>query len=249
MKIAFVVLTCNSSIDQLRGAMDTWIKDIPDKHSIVLTGSQDMPDQVDDIKIYKPFDRAESYDMLVEKMLITYEHMLHQDWDYIFKCDDDTYVNIHKLIGFINSLQTTSVYVGHGQYVKDNTWFMCTKEKPVIDPNMHVTSYFAQGGAGYIMSRDVVKHVVSDKDYILNIVNSKPKPLVLFGEDVAVGISAARHDVQLMSRPDLFDSGFKDWIRGTATKKSAKESINEIASGTITTHYVSADTMRHIYSL
>jgi hypothetical protein len=79
----------------------------------------------------------DTYDRLAAKVHCFYRYALeHYDFEYLFKCDDDTYVRPERL---------------------------CRLPRTGVDflGSMQILRGYAQGGAGYLMSRRMVKHFAS----------------------------------------------------------------------------------------
>lgn len=102
----------------------TWIKPIPGIELVFLIGKPELrnPWRVGDI-LYLPC--PDSYDHLsIKTKLFCQWALTHYDFDYLFKCDDDTYVDLERLL----AVPLGKTYVGAD------------------------IGGFASGGAGYLLS-------------------------------------------------------------------------------------------------
>nr|CAG4641061.1 EOG090X0A8N [Eulimnadia texana] len=147
-----------------------------------------------DIQILRNF--SESYATLAEKVLASfYEIELAYNFDFLMKCDDDTYVHVPKLLYELEKKPQERLYWGYfkgggavrrtGKW-KESSWFMCDTYLP-----------YAYGG-GYVLSGDLVKYVARNRELLQTYNN----------EDVSVGVWLSPlhvhrvHDV-------LFDTEYK----------------------------------------
>ncbi|XP_014476379.1 PREDICTED: beta-1,3-galactosyltransferase 6 [Dinoponera quadriceps] len=137
----------------------------------------------------------DSYGTLTKKVLhalkSTYEHY---DFDFLLKCDDDSYVLVHRILKELDRWESKGTrrelywgfFNGRAQVKrsgpwKETDWILCDYYLP-----------YALGG-GYILSYNLVKFIASNTD-ILKLHNS---------EDVSVGLWLAplanierKHDVR-----------------------------------------------------
>lgn len=129
MKILILICSCNSekSYKLRQACRDTWIKDHPNiEYLFFVGGRNDEPDVVS-------FDVNDSYNYLPQKVKACYQKMLEiHEFDYIFKCDDDTYVRVDRL----EELLMKGDFVGSHSFPEFG---------------------FASGGAGYGISRKLLK--------------------------------------------------------------------------------------------
>nr|CAG4634950.1 EOG090X0A8N [Alona affinis] len=157
---------------------------------------------------------AESYESLTSKVLSSFQWLVsNYQFNFVLKCDDDTYVTIPPLLEALAKHPQVKLYWGFfkgaanvfrkGKW-KEDDWFLCDTYLP-----------YARGG-GYVLSSDLVRHLT----------DSAPLLQHYKSEDVSVGLWLSPlkinrvHDVR-------FDTEFKS--RGcfnsylVTHKQSAKE--------------------------
>ncbi|XP_032664442.1 beta-1,3-galactosyltransferase 6 [Odontomachus brunneus] len=137
----------------------------------------------------------DSYGMLTKKVLHALK-AVHEgyDFDFLLKCDDDSYVLVHKILKELDRWESKGTrrelywgfFNGRAQVKrsgpwKETTWILCDYYLP-----------YALGG-GYVLSYNLVKFIATNAD-ILKLHNS---------EDVSVGLWLAplanierKHDVR-----------------------------------------------------
>ena len=150
-----------------------------------------------------------TYKMLIES--------LNHDWDFLFKCDDDTYLNFNKLVEFLAD------YDAH-----DDLYLGSKITNPLA---------YAQGGAGYVLTRvSTEKCIRSFKHFYRD--KSKNK----FAEDLSVGLALMEQKINL-THTDLFSAPPPNIAK--QNQSICINSILEYNK--ITTHYVNYKTMENIY--
>lgn len=86
---------------------------------------------------------GDGYYDLVSKTYHICKYVLENcDFDYLFKCDDDSYVNIDRLL----AIESDASYLGSGRFCKDYKVF------------------YAEGGAGYRLKKDAIRCLVNKLD-------------------------------------------------------------------------------------
>jgi hypothetical protein len=100
---------------------------------VVGSGEAPMPDWVTVI------DAPDDYASLPAKVHGIHQWLLGRDFDWVFKCDDDTYVVIDRLLAEIGSM-------AQGEFLGSSGFH------PV----------FASGGAGYLMHREASQRLAND---------------------------------------------------------------------------------------
>ena len=236
MKILVLLFTCEKNIDLVQAAVDTWLKDVDYPHYIKIVGSYNMPDSIGPHQVYKPLEQEAYYD-LSRKVYMSFCKYIDHDWDYLIKCDDDTYVNFPRLLKFLHRCRQENIdYTGAGNYFIGRRWHLCNTQCNTD------RECYAQGGAGYVLS----KHAVTD---ILPHLQQTQHTAWEKAEDVAVGQAAKLANISFKCHANLFDSGFKDWKAGNAKKQTTSEALDMMRNEYITTHHVTTDGIYRIYSM
>lgn len=126
MKILIAIMSCARDKQYHQRARETWLKNSPVDYKFVL-GSQ-TPLKSDELSLNAPDD----YWGLKLKVKELFRYALEHEYDYVFKCDIDTYVYIPRLLksGFENY-----DWSGYGQ---------------------------PYGGSGYWVSRRSMEYLVND---------------------------------------------------------------------------------------
>jgi hypothetical protein len=140
MKILIAILSCRQHADFQQAQRDTWVKDVPSDIDVrYFVGHPDIVS--DEVFLGEDAIRPESglklYPTLPAKTKLLCKWALDAGYDYVFKTDTDTLVNVENLLvsGFANSDYS-------GGY------------------NYEETGDFASGGAGYWLSRRAMQNIV-----------------------------------------------------------------------------------------
>ncbi len=216
MKILTTILTCTSTQHRANACLSTWVKDIKTPHEYYFYGSKTQSEKMPKTWNCEPND-GEGRSRLPEKTYKMLIESLNHDWDFLFKCDDDTYVNFNKLVEFLETYDANDdLYLG----------------MKIVNPFA-----YAQGGAGYALTRTAVKKCVESLKHFHGD-ESKTKR----AEDYSVGLALKEQEINLIhtdsiSTPDP-----------ATAKQNQSVCINAIIKeNKITTHYVNFETMEKIY--
>lgn len=214
MKILTTILTCSASQLRADACLDTWIQDIKPPHDYVFYGDKAQSQSMDKTWNCTP-DAGESRVRLPEKTYKMLIESLNHEWDFLFKCDDDTYVNFPNLVEFLKDYNASDdLYIG----------------SQLINPLP-----YAQGGAGYILTRTAVgKCILSLKDICRD--KSKNKN----AEDYSVGLALREEKINL-TNTNLLSTPTPHTDQSVCLNAILKDNK-------ITTHYVEPDTMYKIYN-
>ncbi|KYN00172.1 PREDICTED: beta-1,3-galactosyltransferase 6 [Cyphomyrmex costatus] len=204
-RLIALILSNPDNLERRNTIRKTWLaeSDATVKHFFVV-GTQDiLPEQRNTLQSEKQkFDDLlllprlqDSYGTLTKKVLYTLKAVHeHYDFDYLLKCDDDSYVVVHKLLKELDKWQSKGTrrelywgfFNGRAQVKrsgpwKETDWILCDHYLP-----------YAVGG-GYVLSYNLIEFIAKNAD-ILKLQNS---------EDVSVGLWLAplanierKHDVR-----------------------------------------------------
>lgn len=136
---------------------------------------------------------TDSHDTLTQRTLQSFEYIIKRNYNfrYIFKCDDDTYVNLKVIVEelrdrqrherfYWGEFQGATGILSEGPYAEQK-WTTCETYVP-----------YAYGG-GYLLSRDLVELVTSNAPHLMIYKN----------EDVSVGAWLAPYNIEFQ-----FDARF-----------------------------------------
>lgn len=199
-KVDVLVGVCCSLVhpDRRQAVRDTWLtKSVPGVESLFFLGKwtplENEPDVVN-------LDTGDGYYDLPAKVFAFFRYALdNYDFKWLFKCDDDTFVDLERLVSL-------------------------TKEDADIIGNTTLSGRgLPSGGAGYLLSRDIVEKIVQD--------NSIPP---IGYEDVLIGKKALELGARRLSTENLCYHS-----QCYPTKHNSL----------ISAHWCSPDTMRAIHTI
>ena len=177
----------SSLSDKLRQSIrDTWARNLSNVFFLVAGNLTDaLRDEMETKQDVIWFDTAESYHNLTYKSLgffhVVRQHA-HQDYQFVFKTDDDTYINMEKLENTLQKHKKDD-YFG---YCKENSpiirkpshrWYVSEEAYPRRNDNDTYRVYAMGGGYG-ISKRTLEKECVG-----INIANISYVPI----EDATTG--------------------------------------------------------------
>jgi hypothetical protein len=174
MRLLIAILSCHSNGhgsdwgSELREAQrDTWLCEAVVDHRYFL-GRGEGSAEADEVWLDVPDD----YDSLPIKSLALIAWAYEHDYDFIFKCDDDTYCRIDRL------LSSGFEAYNYSGFRKISPWFGWAIE-------------FAQGGAGYWLSRLAMQAVLGFAE----------NPCTWGPEDLNLARILAAHGIRLHHDP------------------------------------------------
>jgi hypothetical protein len=171
--------------DTLNGFNDairkTWLKDISSDYAFIL-GRDATPTQSDEVVV----DSKDDYLSLPEKTHALLIWALNKGYDYIFKCDTDTYVKAKEIL---SSDYAQNDYIGYFN-------------GPIGDPMAIYNRVYAwaSGGSGYWLSKRAADYVAAnppDSRAICPVLRYPCEDLwvgQLMGEKIASGEFTGLHD-------------------------------------------------------
>jgi len=177
MKILTAILSYSQTSDLLKACLDTWIKNIQPPHDYVIYGDERQSNTYDKCWNCSP-EEGERRHRLPIKTLNMLKKALNEDWDFLFKCDDDTYVNFPKLVEYLKDFDKHDVlYIGG----------------PIFNPFP-----YAQGGAGYVLTRSaIIKSMDRLQEVCHNPETNKR------AEDYSIGFALKESGILLIDSPLL----------------------------------------------
>lgn len=155
-KVSVLVGICSAAhyTNRRNAVRETWLSQPhPDMECLFFIGKTNDPVREKNLVELNANDK---YEYLPEKVLAFLKYALdHYDFDWLFKCDDDTYINFERLAE------------------------LTRYEADLIGDISTSTRGAPSGGAGYMLSRDMVERLVRDE----NIKSTGCEDLI-FGEKV-----------------------------------------------------------------
>ena len=107
MKILIAIKSCHQYHSRANAQRQTWIKDIPDGVDYKFFLGRHLTNTPSEDQIF--LDAEDNYFGLPEKMKKACAWALEKEYDYVFFCDDDTYVVVPRLL---QAIPQGSDYVG-----------------------------------------------------------------------------------------------------------------------------------------
>jgi len=145
MKIIILVLSSeNKPYDILEKTIrETWAREYPDNVEIYYYyGGADI-NYIEGDKIYS--NTEENIYNIGQKTINAFEFLSNKDYDYVFRTNSSSYVNIEYLLEYIKDKPNKMFYHGVvSHYEPENFKFV--------------------SGSGYIISRDLIDLVIENKD-------------------------------------------------------------------------------------
>jgi hypothetical protein len=155
MKTAILVLTHNEwPYDMMEKCIrETWGKqqdsNVKTYYSVGFGPNMNLHDDT----IYAPY--PEGYENIGYKTLFAFEFLLSTDFDFLFRPNTSSFVNIHKLNEFVKTIPTEKYY--GGSPIPFNGGGVMDSDRP-DGPTV------CGSGCGFILSRDLVQLIVDNKD-------------------------------------------------------------------------------------
>lgn len=116
--------------------------------------------------VYNDFlevDVPDEYRLLSRKLLESLNQVYNLHFEYLLKCDDDTFVNVPKIISELENVPKNKFYWGYfdgnahikraGKW-KETGWILSDRYLP-----------YALGG-GYILSKDLIIYIVNNQSFL-----------------------------------------------------------------------------------
>lgn len=188
-ELVVLIQSCRKFVNRRNNCRQTWLTHVPEGVEYFFGVGDKSATEVTPIK-NEPhvlaFPCADDYSGLREKTLAMLQYAVdHYDFRYLFKCDDDTYVALDRLLKLANE---------YGD--------------PIFLSNVMWTGadYTISGGAGYLLSRGNV-------DIVLEEHENAPPEKVREAEDMMVQYALQQRDI-LPITTTLFYRGYEIRVPG-----------------------------------
>lgn len=216
MKILTTILTCTSTQHRANACLATWIKDIKTPHDYIFFGDKKQSYKMDKTWNCEP-DKGEERGSLPEKTYKMLVKSLDHDWDFLFKCDDDTFVDFGNLVKLLEKYEPkTDLYLGG----------------KIVNPFP-----YGQGGGGYVLTRGAIKKCINSLKHLYNDTSKNKR-----AEDYSVGLALKEQGINL-THTDLLSTPHPH----TAKQNQSVCIDAIIKHNKITTHYATPETIKTIY--
>lgn len=232
MKVLFTILTNHTSQHQADACMDTWVKKIKPPHDYYFYGSEPQSRAMEKCWNCSP-QLGEHRWRLPEKTFNMLVESLNHEWDFLYKCDDDTYVNPDNLALELERYQNRkSLFLGfipisrfdiskpkhntltHLNNFKQYNQYMKTSHDLGVN-NFDLSEFqYAQGGVGYVLSRDVVERIARDgykKIFTAYDTQSDICDLHTNAEDFSVAYTCLHENIKLETVTNWTPGKFKNF--------------------------------------
>ena len=224
MKILVSVLTCFNTQAQANACLNTWIKYIKSPHKYFFYGDSIQSKSMKNTWDCSP-GLGEDRSRLPEKTYKMLKQSLSHDWDFLFKCDDDTFVNFKLLEGYLKNFNPQDdLYIGKRKIFKGLP--------------------YAQGGSGYILSRSAIQKAWNHLDFYLHKEG---------GEDIGVAASMRDVGIQIIDNIQLNEGLWIPFADRSSDLNWAHQSDGfakkQLLNGKISSHYLSPICMHETYAL
>lgn len=224
MKILVSILTCSNTQNQAKACIDSWLNDVNSPHDYIFYGDKLQSETMKKTWNCSP-KLGENRKRLPEKTLNMLKLALNHEWDFLYKCDDDSFVNFKLLEKYLQNFNSQDyLYIGR----KKN----------------HKGIPYAQGGAGYILSRPAIKKAWKLLNFYLNQEG---------GEDLGVAKAMKESDIKILDNIQLNEGLWIPFANRASDLDWNNESDDfakkQLIDGKISSHYLSVDCMKDVYNI
>lgn len=192
MRILYVILTCEKYLNsRCQWQIKTWINNINEFSDYVFLSSENKTNKI------IGYSTPDTYETASYKILNFFKHFnLDGAFDYLFLCDDDTFVNPKRLENKIEELGSFQCYARVG----------LASDNPVLINNNkdYFPCAFPSGGAGFLINSEVFNLI---KDYLIK----HQYPLFLNG-DVTIGAWFKDNGIIMLDGCDLLKAQNPDHV-------------------------------------
>lgn len=234
-KLGIFPITCTKyEPTRVKTAMGTWAKDHLDKLSFI--GDREITDQSSgrtlQMDCMKPKDTwpaltENPYEDAPHKLFNAYRRLAESDYDWLFFCDDDTYVKVHLLEEYvervIQKVGTSHIAV----------WGMSMRGNYPADRTLDYPS----GGAGFLTNRITLATLAP-------VLSSVPRSTPDSWADVMTGAALRTAGIPIIDHRVFYDGTPEEewaewqWTRGIEKKPPC-----------ITYHYMTPEKMIEFYNM
>lgn len=169
LKLLILVISAVKNQNRRDAIRETWAQEKKDV-KVIFVISQDqylhaeklVHDDILEVNV------PDEYRLLSHKLMESLNGVHHINFGYLLKCDDDTFVNVPRIIEELKYMPRSKLYWGYfdgnahikraGKW-KETGWILCDRYLP-----------YALGG-GYILSKDLIIYIISNQHYLRYVYN------------------------------------------------------------------------------
>lgn len=133
--VIIVILSGKNFKERRQAQRETWLKNSGLEHCFILGGAEEITQEPDILWVDCKDDE------LSKKLILAYKYLVKKNFNYIFTCDDDTYVVVDRLLS-----------CGFQEHEYMGTCY--TFEEGIREGIGH-----AEGGAGFFLSRAAIEKI------------------------------------------------------------------------------------------
>lgn len=153
-KIFIAIVSCKKN-GALRDAIrKTWLVGCPYRYSFFIGGTRPLNALSDEVYL----DCPDTYEALAAKMMAIIDYVSVIDMDYLFKCDDDSYLNWH-VISSVNIFGYD--YIGRPVNCGDRSYFFNRVSSAFRFPLEDELDVKYAAGMGYFLSKKAMQIILS----------------------------------------------------------------------------------------
>lgn len=221
MKILVSILSYKGGRERICSCISTWLRDIDPPHDYIIYGDNFIEStfrksinvvngNFKDVRINLPLKTLNMLEYIIQDT----------SWDFLYKCDDDTFLNFKNLKKLLKKYDPSKdLYMGERIFLGKTDF------------------QYAQGGAGYVLSRSSVEKCLP---HLREIAPNRKRNYD--AEDYSIGKALSLAGIEL-NHNKLFNSGMHP--NDASYKSNALKSYqNMISNNYISTHYVRPDWMK-----
>lgn len=165
LKLLVLVISAAKNQDRRDAIRETWAQASSNDVKILFVLSRDTFSNAeklvhnDILEVNVP----DNYRLLSRKLIESFNSVHSLNFEYLLKCDDDSFVDVPGVVGELIRAPDRKYYWGYfdgnahikraGKW-KETGWMLCDKYLP-----------YALGG-GYVISKDLVVYIVNNRDYL-----------------------------------------------------------------------------------
>lgn len=189
-RVLYLILSCYANRHRTRAILEGWVREALPGDRMLILGDDSLVDEFPDAPIFPAVTAGspqDTYAALPYKVLAGLRHARSlPDWDFIFKCDDDTFAWPPRISAILAEHDpSVPMYLGNAG------WSVRVSETRALTPGEWDESFpFFPGGGGYALSRPALEQAWPRLEEELSAPGA---------EDVLLGLAMYRGGVETCS--------------------------------------------------